>query len=94
MAVLHYCKYVNDEVLFATENDSKYADRGWYDDGEYPFVFDVLFRVEGTPAGFGYIDVGKSAQEYIDRGNQAIMQNRIHHVLQKIRKSAALFLLR
>ena len=74
-AVLHYCKYVNDEVLFATENDPKYADRGWYDDGEYPFVFDVLFRVEGTPAGFGYIDVGKSAQEYIDRGNQAIMQN-------------------
>ena len=73
-AVLHYCKYVNDEVLFATENDPKYADRGWYDDGEYPFVFDVLFRVEGTPAGFGYIDVGKSAQEYIDRGNQAIMQ--------------------
>ena len=74
-AILHYCKYVNDEVLFATENDPKYADRGWYDDGEYPFVFDVLFRVEGTPAGFGYIDVGKSAQEYIDRGNQAIMQN-------------------
>ena len=74
-AVLHYCKYVNDEVLFATENDPKYADRGWYDDGEYPFVFDVLFRVDGTPAGFGYIDVGKSAQEYIDRGNQAIMQN-------------------
>ena len=74
-AVLHYCKYVNDEVLFATENDPKYAGRGWYDDGEYPFVFDVLFRVEGTPAGFGYIDVGKSAQEYIDRGNQAIMQN-------------------
>ena len=74
-AVLHYCKYVNDEVLFATENDPTYADRGWYDDGEYPFVFDVLFRVEGTPAGFGYIDVGKSAQEYIDRGNQAIMQN-------------------
>jgi hypothetical protein len=31
--------------------------------------------VEGTPCGFGYIDVGKSAQEYIDRGNQAIMQN-------------------
>jgi hypothetical protein len=38
-------------------------------------VFDPLFSVEGTPCGFGYIDVGKSAQEYIDRGNQAIMQN-------------------
>jgi hypothetical protein len=31
--------------------------------------------VEGTPCGFGYIDIGKSAQEYIDRGNQAIMKN-------------------
>lgn len=73
--VLHYCKYVNDEVLFATENDTNFADRGFYDHGRYPFEFDPLFSVEGTPAGFGYIDVGKSAQEYIDRGNQAIMQN-------------------
>ena len=73
--VLHYCKYVNDVVLFATENEPEYAERGWYDDGLYPFVFDPLFSTEGTPCGFGYIDVGKSAQEYIDRGNQAIMQN-------------------
>ena len=73
--VLHYCKYVNDEVLFATENEPEFAKSGWYDHGLYPFVFDPLFSVEGTPCGFGYIDVGKSAQEYIDRGNQAIMQN-------------------
>ena len=73
--VLHYVKYVNDEVLFATENDRNFADKGWYDHGKYPFVFDPLFRTAGTPTGFGYIDVGKSSQEYIDRGNQAIMQN-------------------
>jgi hypothetical protein len=73
--VLHYCKYVNDVVLFATENEPEFAERGWYDHGLYPFVFDPLFSVEGTPCGFGYIDVGKSAQEYIDRGNQAVMQN-------------------
>ena len=73
--VLHYCKYVNDVVLFATENDPNFADVGFYDHGKYPFIFDPLFTVEGTPTGFGYIDVGKSAQEYIDRGNQAIMQN-------------------
>lgn len=75
--VLHYCKYVNDEVLFATENDPNFAERGWYDHGMYPFVFDALFQVEGTPTGFGYIDVGKSSQEQIDRGNQAIMENMI-----------------
>ena len=66
---------VNDVVLFATENDPQFAERGWYDHGLYPFIFDPLFSVEGTPCGFGYIDIGKSAQEYIDRGNQAIMQN-------------------
>lgn len=73
--VLHYCKFVNDEVLFATENDPQFAERGWYDHGLYPFVFDPLYQVEGTPAGFGFIDVGKSAQEYIDRGNAAILKN-------------------
>ena len=73
--VLHYCKFINDEVLFATENDPQYAERGWYDHGLYPFEFDVLFGVEGSPAGFGYIDIGKDAQAYIDRGNQVVMEN-------------------
>ena len=73
--VRHYVKYVNDEVLYATENDPAYAERGWYDHGLYPFIFDPLFQVEGTPTGFGYIDIGKDSQAYIDRGNQAIMQN-------------------
>ncbi len=69
--VLHYCKFVNDEVLFATENDSNFSN-GWYAHGMYPFIFDVLYPFEGTPAGFGYIDIGKDAQAYIDRGNQIL----------------------
>ena len=73
--VLHYCKFVNDEVLFATENDPENYPEGWYQHGLYPYVFDPLFRMKGTPCGFGYVDVAKSAQEYIDRGNQAIMMN-------------------
>lgn len=73
--VLHYCKYVNDAVLYATENDPELMERGLYDHGQYPFVFDPLFSMEGTPCGFGYIDVGKDTQAYIDRANQAIMQN-------------------
>ena len=89
--VLHFCKYVNDVVLFATENEPEYSERGLYDDGEYPFVFDPLFNVEGTPFGFGYIDVGKSAQEYIDRGNQAIMQNMLANARPRhfVRKDGA-----
>ena len=73
--VLHYCKFVNNEVLFATENSPEFAERGIYDHGKYPFHFDTLFDCEGTPAGFGYLDIGKDAQAFIDRGNQAIMAN-------------------
>ncbi len=73
--ILHYCKYVNGIVLFSSENDPNYAERGWYDHGMYPFVIDTLFKLEGTIAGFGYIDLGKDSQTYIDRGNQAIMMN-------------------
>lgn len=73
--VLHYCKFVNDDVLFATENEPEQYPNGWYDHGLYPYVFDPLFRMKGTPCGFGYVDVAKSAQEYIDRGNQAILEN-------------------
>ena len=86
--VLHYCKYCNGVVLYASENDTRpvtdekgnvirppMSETGWYDHGLYPFVFDTLFPVEGTPTGFGYIDVGKDSQAYIDRGNQAIMMN-------------------
>ena len=73
--VLHFCKFAGLEVLYATENDPAYASVGLYDHGKYPFVFDVLFPLEGTPAGFGYIAVGKSNQEYIDRGSQAFLEN-------------------
>lgn len=73
--ILHYCKFVNNIVLYATENDDEYAKRGWYDHGMYPFVVDVLFKTEGTLAGFGYIDLAKDTQTYIDKGNQAILKN-------------------
>ena len=53
------------------------AETGLYDDGEYPFVIDALFPVEGSIAGYGYIDIGKSTQEQIDRLNQAIVKNAI-----------------
>ena len=49
--VLHYCKYCNGVVLYASENDPQYAQRGFYDHGKYPFVFDPLFREEDSPAG-------------------------------------------
>lgn len=73
--VLQYCKFVGDMVLYATENDPDMRDRGWYDHGRYPFVFDVLFPEEGTPTGYGYVDLCKSPQKQIDLMNQAILKN-------------------
>lgn len=73
--VLHYCKFVGSELLFASENDSLFTERGWYDHGKYPIFMDTLFPNEGTPAGFGYLDIMKDAQIYIDKLNQAMMEN-------------------
>ena len=73
--VLHYCKFCNGVVLYASENDPAMKDRGFYDHGKYPFVFDPLFREEDSPAGFGYIDVMKDTQTAIDEMNHAMDEN-------------------
>ncbi len=75
--VLHYCKFCSGEVLYASENDPAYAQRGFYDHGKYPVIFDVLFPEEGSPAGFGYIDICKSPQMYIDKMDQIILKNAV-----------------
>ncbi len=73
--VLHYCKFCNGVVLYASENDPALAQRGFYDHGKYPFVFDPLFMEEDSPAGFGYIDVMKDTQTAIDEMNHAMDEN-------------------
>lgn len=73
--ILHYCKICNGELLYASENDPEYADRGFYDHGNYPFVFDSLFVEEGTPCGFGYIDIMKDAQKQIDILSNSLVKN-------------------
>ena len=73
--VLHYAKFVGKNLLFASENLPEYENRGWYDHGQYPVVLDCLFPEEGTPAGFGLVAVTKNPQMYIDRLNDAILDN-------------------
>ena len=75
--VLHFCKFVGNEVLFASENSPEYAENGFYDHGLYPVEFDVLFPEEGTPVGFGYISIMKSPQMYIDKLQQVVLENAI-----------------
>ena len=64
--VLHYCKFCGQNILYASENEPAYKEKGYYNHGMYPFVFDKLYTLEGTPIGFGCIDVMKDAQETID----------------------------
>lgn len=72
--VLHYVKFVGETVLYATENEPD-MQNGLYDHGLYPFFADILFPEEGTPAGYGYIDICKDAQRQIDLMNNAIVAN-------------------
>ncbi len=73
--VLHYAKLVGDVLLYASENDPAYAERGWYDDGLYPIVLDVLFPEKGTPVGFGYVAICKDPQMYIDKLSSNILES-------------------
>ena len=75
--VLHYCRYVGDTLLYASENqtgEDGYAP-GLYDHGRYPFVFDSLFPVEGSPCGYGYIDLCRNSQTQIDLMQTAFLKN-------------------
>lgn len=85
---LHYCKFVEDTVLFATENQltpllgedgtvlqEPLARTGLYDHGKYPFVLDPLFPIEGSPCGYGFVDLCRNPQTAIDLLNTAFIKN-------------------
>ena len=72
---LQYCKYVGNNILYASEDDPAMQGKGWYADGDYPFVLDVLYPQKESPAGWGYIDLGRETQEEIDLLSYAIQIN-------------------
>ena len=73
--IVHFCKSVGQTVLYASENDPELAERGYYDHGKYPFVFDTMYSSRGTPCGVGSIEVMKNCQEQIDLLESAIVDN-------------------
>lgn len=75
--VLHYAKFVGNTLLFASENEAEYRERGWYDHGRYPIVLDVLFPEKGTPVGFGYVAICKDPQLYIDKMYANILESAV-----------------
>ena len=73
--ILQYCKFCNGQVLFASENDPQMREEGFYRHGMYPFVIDTMYPEEGMLCGFSDIDVMKDCQAYIDKMQQAILDN-------------------
>ena len=103
---LHYCRYVGDQVIYATENDTErpmkpvvnqmtgqpvvdpmtgqpamqeaglsMAERGLYDHGKFPYFFDALYPIEGSPCGYGYVDLCRNPQTEIDMLKTAMVKN-------------------
>ena len=84
---LHYCKFAGDQVLFATENETAVrqgydgkpkpamALAGLYDHGLFPYVLDPLYPVEGSPCGYGYVDLCRNPQTEIDLMKTSFVKN-------------------
>ena len=103
---LQYCKYVGDQVIYATENEVQrpmkpvidpttgqplvnpmtgqpamqeaglsIAERGLYDHGKYPYFFDALYPIEGSPCGYGFVDLCRNPQTEIDLLKTAMVKN-------------------
>ena len=103
---LQYCRYVGDQVIYATENENQrpmkqvtdpntgkpaidpmtgmpieveagpsMAERGLYDHGKYPYFFDALYPIEGSPCGYGFVDLCRNPQTEIDLLKTAMVKN-------------------
>lgn len=71
---VHLLKFSGSNIL---QDSSKKQPEGIYEHGMYPFVFDVLYPNEDSPAGFGIVDIVKSPQAYIDKLDGIISENAI-----------------
>lgn len=73
--ILHYAKFVRDVLLFSTENDPNLSQAGLYAHGMYPFVIEPVYPVKGSICGFGYVDICRDPQDFIDIMGNAIVKN-------------------
>ena len=65
--------YTGEPIL--VEAGPSVAERGLYDHGMYPYVFDALYPIEGSPCGYGFVDLCRSPQTTIDMLNTSFVKN-------------------
>ncbi len=77
---LHFAKFSGEYMIFSSEDEvdetgaQMYPD-GYYKHGVYPFFFDYVYPAEQSVSGFGYCDVMKPLQDYIDSLDSLIQVN-------------------
>lgn len=79
--ILHLDKIVGSIIVESTRDKRP---EGLYDHGKYPFVFDVLFMEEHSVMGFGFVDIIKSPQLYVDKLDQIILRNALVSGKQRV----------
>lgn len=87
---VHLCKYNGETIIEASENEpEKYPD-GYYSDGKYPFIVSALLQLRDTPVGFGFMDVARAPQDYLDELKRDIVKNiKVNSKTRNLRNAAA-----
>lgn len=62
-------------VSYVPTGEKPMSERGIYDHGRYPYTFDALFPIEGSPCGYGFVDICKNPQLEIDLMKTAFVKN-------------------
>ncbi len=73
--IVHLTKFTGDTILDSSEDHATTDETGMYNHGKYPVIFDPLYPLEGSPCGFGMIDIAKNPQAYIDKLDYIISKN-------------------
>jgi len=73
--ILHLAQFTPGQLLYASENEPETAERGIYDHGKYPYVFDAMFPIEKSVAGYGLVDLCMTPQMEIDILKTAMVKN-------------------
>ncbi len=72
---VHLTKFTGNTILDSSEDHPTTENTGMYQHGKYPVIFDPLYPIEGSPCGFGMIDLAKNPQAYIDKLDYIISKN-------------------
>lgn len=69
---VHMAKIAGGVLLERSEDTRP---QGMYAHGQYPFVMEALYPLQGQPTGLGLIDLYQDLQKYADRLDQIILKN-------------------